>query len=153
MKKILLSHNEKVLLIDDEDYELVRTLNLHIQKNERRVYVFYKGKTTSLARVLVDVPSHLEIDHINHNPLDNRRKNLRTCSRLQNEANKPPGKNNTSGYKGVYWEKKEMKWVARIKENRKNIRLGSFKSKVKAAKAYNEAAKRIHGEFAWLNPV
>ena len=91
-----------------------------------------------------------QVDHINRNKLDNRFANLRICSPSQNNWNcGVKRKNNTSGFKGV--SKYKKKWVATIQANREHIHIGYFKNKVKAAKAYNQAALKYHGEFAGLN--
>lgn len=152
MKRISLKER-KCLLVDDEDYHLLSRHRWNYNVLENRAQTWIKGVTIGPGRLIVPVDKYHEIDHINGNPLDNRKINLRICTRVQNEANKPPGRNNTSGYKGVHWEKRLKKWRVKIKENKKIIHLGLFEKKEVAAQAYNEAAKRIHGEFAWLNPV
>lgn len=89
------------------------------------------------------------VDHINCNTLDNRRSNLRFATRAENARNvKPRGK---LKYKGVRLQ--GGKWYARISLNKKVFELGAYKTITEAARAYNEAAKRLHGEFAWLNPI
>ena len=62
-------------------------------------------------------------------------------------------KNNTSGFKGVYWHKARKKWRVQITVDGKNMHLGSFDDKKDAAQAYNDAAVQYHGEFAKLNEV
>lgn len=96
----------------------------------------------------------LDIDHINHNGLDNRRTNLRHVTRQQNMFNSRGYKKRTSIYKGVCQGKKNKKygrWVSYIKHNGKTIYLGSFTDEVSAAKAYNNAAIEKFGKFACLN--
>jgi len=97
------------------------------------------------------------VDHKNGNKLDNRRENLRICSRGENASNRHKQANNTSGYKGVHWEATRGKWIASIKRREngklKNFFLGRFDCKVEAAKAYNKRALELHGEFAILNKV
>ena len=68
------------------------------------------------------------VDHINRDKLDNRKENLRTVTRTQNQLNKGRQKNNISGYEGVTWDKRKEKWVSRISVNRKQIFLGQFTS-------------------------
>lgn len=94
-----------------------------------------------------------EIDHVNGNGLDNRRVNLRFASRSENCSNCRPSRNNRSGYKGVHWHKGAKKWRSQIKTNGKRIHLGYFENKNDAARAYNEAAIRLHGSFARLNTI
>ena len=93
------------------------------------------------------------IDHIDRNGLNNQRNNLRDSTRSQNNANRGLNKNNTSGYKGVCWNKQKQKWHARIRVNYKYVQLGLFDNIKDAARAYNKAALKYFGEFAWLNPI
>jgi hypothetical protein len=93
------------------------------------------------------------VDHVNRNGLDNRRINLRPATRSQNRVNCPPSRNNTSGYKGVSWNRPARRWVARIGVNGRRIGLGYFADSAEAARAYNRAALEAFGEYAWLNPV
>jgi len=93
------------------------------------------------------------VDHINRNRLDCREENLRLTTNQQNICNQGLHKNNTSGYKGVYWEKKANKWHAQIMYNRKCLYLGLFKDKKEAALAYNKKAVELFGKFACLNEI
>lgn len=93
------------------------------------------------------------VDHEDRNQLNCRKSNLRICKQSQNGINSPLPKNNTSGYKGVCFSKAAKKWMARIKVNYKGIYLGVFDDPKDAAAAYNEAAKKYFGDFAWLNPI
>ena len=92
-------------------------------------------------------------DHINRDPLDNRRCNLRPATSRQSCCNRSKFKSNSSGYIGVHWLPKTKNWCARIQTGRRRISLGSYKSKLKAAKVYDEAARKYHGEFATLNGI
>jgi len=89
-----------------------------------------------------------EIDHINGDPLDNRICNLRQATRAQNESNKGIQRNNTSGVKGVCWNKSRSKWVAQITVNGKHKRLGQFACIDEAAAAYAHAANEAFEGFA-----
>ncbi len=100
-----------------------------------------------------DLLSSEFIDHINGDGLDNRRENLRLASHTENNQNRRINRNNTSGYKGVYWNKNEGKWRARIMAHGKRHVLGQFVSIIDAAKAYNDAALKYYGEFADLNII
>jgi hypothetical protein len=98
------------------------------------------------------LPDCEEVDHVNHNGLDNRRQNLRAATRLQNSANKRKRKDGlTSHYRGVNWDKSKDTFVAQICANGKKVKLGSFASEEAAAIMYNIFAKRYVGEFANLN--
>jgi hypothetical protein len=88
------------------------------------------------------------LDHVNCVPLDNRIANLRLCDQSQNSANARRGSNNTSGFKGVTWDKKTKRWRAQITVNRRSIKLGRFPSPEDAHAAYVAAAEIHFGEFA-----
>ena len=90
----------------------------------------------------------LVVDHINGNPLDNRRTNLRVCTNAENMRNRGKNKNNTSGFKGVTYFKFAKLWKAQIKVDRKGVFLGYFKTPEAAHQAYCEAAAKYHGDFA-----
>lgn len=89
-----------------------------------------------------------EIDHINGNKADNRISNLRIASRCENQMNVAITVANTSGIKGVCYNKLASKWQAYIQANNKRHYLGLFSSKENAAEAYRVAEKQLHGEFA-----
>lgn len=89
-----------------------------------------------------------QVDHINGNRSDNRIANLRLATARENSRNAGMSRNNTSGYKGVFWERGCGKWRASITVNRKTIHLGVFVSAPEAHAAYCAAAKKYHGEFA-----
>ena len=93
------------------------------------------------------------IDHKNRNKSDNAIDNLRLATKSQNEANTEKRSTNSSGYKGVYWLKNAKKWRAKIDYNKKQIHIGLFVDKHDAAKAYNEKARELHGEYAFLNII
>lgn len=88
------------------------------------------------------------LDHRNMNRNDNRWENLRRASAAQNGANRVKGRNNTSGFKGVSWDKKKSKWASNIMKDRKNYFLGYFRTPEEAHAAYVIAADRLHGQFA-----
>ncbi len=94
-----------------------------------------------------------EIDHDNRIKDDNRILNLRIASAVQNGSNQGLSKANTSGYKGVMWFKRDSNWKAKIVVNGTAKHLGYFNCKHSAAKAYNSAALKYHGKFAYLNEV
>lgn len=94
---------------------------------------------------------HHLVDHINREAHDNRACNLRYCTQSQNQFNRAKKPNSTSQYKGVSWYTRDRCWRANVKSNGTNITLGKFQSEEDAARAYDEAAKKIAGEFAFLN--
>ena len=89
-----------------------------------------------------------EIDHIDMNRSNNRWINLRKATKSQNYANQKKYFNNTSGHKGVFWHKKNKKWLACLRYNKKLIYLGCYDNIDDAAKAYENAAFKYFGEFA-----
>lgn len=96
------------------------------------------------------------VDHINGNPLDNRRVNLRICSQRENRINRPKPifKNPSSRFKGVWLDKRKnlkRRWMAGLKLNNKRIWIGRFETEIEAAKAYDKNAKRFFRKFAHLN--
>jgi len=150
MKYIKL-YKGQLAIVDDEDFKLANNYKWYMNK---RGYV--KGMigdtTKSLHRIIMGEPSG-NVDHINGNKLDNRQSNLRICNQSQNCANSKIPKNNTSGYKGVHWNKALKKWQSYIMVRRKRIHLGYFYIREQAGKAYNDAAVEYFGEFARLNNI
>ena len=96
------------------------------------------------------IPDGQELDHINGDKLDNRLCNLRPATVSQNHANSKP-RGGTSRYKGVHWFKRDGKWHAAIGYNGKLVHLGYFANEIEAAKAYDKAARRLFGEYAYCN--
>lgn len=92
-----------------------------------------------------------EVDHIDGNPLNNRRANLRPATSAQNKRNSRVYANNASGYKGVFWDKWGRRWRAQIRENGHIRHIGYFYSRIDAAHAYDDAARRLYGPYAALN--
>jgi hypothetical protein len=89
-----------------------------------------------------------DLDHENRESIDDRIENLRPATTSQNAANTARRTNNTSGYKGVFWDKSARRWRAEITVNRKRIHLGYYDSPEEAHAAYCVAAKKFFGEFA-----
>lgn len=138
-------------LVDEDVYPTVRNHPWCIS-GVRTSYASARvgNRHVKLHHLVVGHPSvGLQVDHINGNKLDNRRCNLRLATNSQNCQNKPPGMGRE--WKGI--RKSKCGWMARIRTPDGRICLGTFKTEVEAARAYNEAAKRLHGEFAWLNPI
>lgn len=156
MKTIPLSQG-KVAIVDDEDYEWAKDFKWsyggkHYPYAVRRVGGRKNSKWTVLHRLIVNAPLGVDVDHKNGDTLDNRRSNLRLATTSQNLCNRGPMSNNTSGYKGVNWHKGHRMWRMNIQLQGKQRT--SYHHDIKdAARAYNEAAKELHGEFARLNEV
>jgi hypothetical protein len=147
----------KVALIDFADFDLIcrhKWCAVH-EPNDMYYAVMH---TRSIDGKRTRIGMHVLIagkgcDHKNRNGLDNRRENLRPASAVQNSSNRKIGKSNKSGYKGVSYCVKKRTWRASIMSEGIRHQLGSYHTAEDAALAYNEGAKRFHGEFAYLNEV
>ena len=102
-------------------------------------------------QIVLNCPAGLLPDHRNRNKLDNRRNNLRPATCLQNSANQSLRKDNRSGFKGVTWNKQQSRWKAQIRDAGKRLFLGYFHDAAEAARAYDQKARELFGEFAFLN--
>jgi hypothetical protein len=108
----------------------------------------------SLARYILQAPAHLQVDHVNHDTLDNRKANLRLCTKTENARNIRVGTYpKSSRYKGVNWSKIRSKWRARITVDGAQYELGFVENEMDAAMLYNTAAIQYFGEFALLNDL
>ncbi len=155
MKQIELTKGQ-FALVDDEDFEKLNSINWIAIKPRNKFYAVHnnsKNHKTYMHRMILDVTSKGQyVDHIDGNGINNQRYNLRICSNAQNLMNRGLNKNNSSGFKGVYFSNSKNCWVAQIKVNRKKItRLA--KTATEAAKKYNDLAVQFFGEFAVLNNV
>jgi len=111
-----------------------------------------KRSTIKMHRIIMNTPSFLKTDHINHDGLDNRKVNLRICSSQQNCMNAIPfGAIKYKGVSVLYKNKSGKVYEANIRFDRIKTRIGIFKDPVLAAKAYDIKAKELFGEFAYLN--
>lgn len=165
MKYIQLKHNLQAI-VDDEDYEYINQWRWHsyngyavrAMRMKSSEYGKKDGKyvTVKMHRLIVNASKDKEVDHINGNPLDNRKTNLRLVTSQQNKWNQKTKTNNTSGFKGVSLFKDRFRskpWRAYIVIDNKQKSLGVYESKLEAARAYNEGAKKYFGEFARFNNI
>jgi len=154
MKKLPLSgkHGKgKFTMVDDEDAARLEEMGVSLSLSTRGYVQFsYKSKTWVLHRFLIQPQKKLVVDHIDCNPLNNCKANLRQCTPSQNCANVRKRKNK---FKGVSFNKKNQKFVAQIMHEGKYHWLGYFEKETDAARAYNAKAKELFGEFAFLNDV
>ena len=151
------SKNEKIK-VDKEDFELVSKYNWNCYSGyaltfNRRKENNYKLKSKSMHRLILQPKGKEQIDHINGNRLDNRKHNLRICTVQQNSCNRKKAKNSNSKYLGVTFHKRDNRWQAQIRTNKKRIYLGYFITEKEAAEAYNDAAIKYHKEFAKINKI
>jgi hypothetical protein len=151
VKEIYLSQG-KVAIVDDDRYDEISKFKWYVVFERKKFYaVRHSGKSRIwMHRYILQTPLGRETDHINGDTLDNRCENLRICTRSQNMANQRKTRG-SSKYKGVYWYKPRRKWKAELTFNQEHIYLGLFESEIDAAKAYDDKAKEIFGEFAHLN--
>jgi hypothetical protein len=146
----------QVALVDDADYEWLSAFKWYASKTRsgdyyavRNVRAGGQRRTFRLHQAIL--PGVPEVDHRNQDKLDNQRHNLREATRAQNQANKGVGSTNTSGFKGVYWHKHAGKWRALIWSGGRQRQIGSFETSKEAAEAYDRAAIKTFGSFAYLN--
>lgn len=148
--KVIRSTGGTKVLLDDDDYLWVRFYSLY--DNGRFISFCDRGKNKPLCREILHITDpKVHIDHENMNYRDNRKGNLRPGNGNDNAHNRAVYIGSVSRYKGVSWKTPRKKWQAAIKVNGQTIYLGLFENEVDAAKAYNRAAKELHGKFARLN--
>ena len=156
--RILKATGGEKILIDNDDYKWAKYFSWtvtwgSVNKNVASVRTYETG--FRLCRVIMEVVNGQIVDHVNGNGLDNQKNNLRICTRRENLFNKKKYLSGKNRFKGVYKRKLIYKntWEARINFNKKPIYLGDFSNEIDAAKAYNERAKKLYGQFAKLNIV
>jgi hypothetical protein len=144
-----------VALVDPADVDSVLQHKWSVHRERTKTYAVRNVRRADGSRTTQKLHTFLTgwpfVDHINGDGLDNTRSNLRQATNAENLHNRGPQSNNTSGYKGVYWNKQAGKWHAQIRAHRKAHFLGHHDTAEAAARAYDEAAVRLHGEFAHLN--
>lgn len=138
--------NQRVL-VDDMNKKWLSNYSWCIGVNGYAV-ARVKGKVVYMHRLLFHVKSGQLVDHMNGNKLDNRFRNLRLCTSAQNARNQKIRFNNTSGFKGVSWDKVHRKYHAYIKVDYRRKHLGYFDNIIDAKNAYIQGAIKYHGKFA-----
>lgn len=152
MQTIPLSQN-KVAIIDDEDFRWISQTKwfCHHGNAETKRTIGGRRVIISMAREIMKCPEGRVVDHINGDKLDNRKTNLRICTQAENTRNRGMSAHNSSGFKGVTFNKGVKRWIACIRLNGKNKHLGCFDSPEDAARAYDMAAEKNYGQFARTN--
>ncbi len=157
MKQIKLTKGQ-FALVDDEDYVWLSRWRWHTRVAKHTNYaarsvsgVDGKQRDLKMHRAILKVEQGYDIDHKDRNGLNNQRNNLRQCTKSENCYNRSKHPSNTSGYRGVSWRAQRNRWKAQINVDGAQIHIGSYFCIIKAARAYDEAAKKHHREFAQLN--
>lgn len=142
--------NGRFAIVDAADYEWLSQYKWFLVGNgyaARRE----KGKTILMHREIMQAPEGMVVDHIDGNPMNSRRANLRTCTSAENMHNTAKRTGATSRFKGVYFNRRVGKWCARIQFKGKDFWLGYFDDELEAAHAYDRKAVELGIEFARLN--
>lgn len=160
--ELVLSPSLPPVLYDPVDDPIVSRFKwrVHLSGSTRKPYAvtYLNKKPLGMHRLIMGLPSHMEIDHINGNGLDNRRENLRICTPAQNRQNAPGWAKRKCPYKGVSkitkWRRARSTtpiWEARICYDSKQRVIGTYLTPQEAAHAYDAQARIHHGRFACLN--
>lgn len=144
MKTIPFSNDVSVALVDDDDYRKINKYRW-IKNNMGYGTRGTGGTTYMIHRVIMGAVKGQFVDHIDGNPLNNQKNNLRLCTHRQNMYNRKIHRNNTSGYRGVV--KVKEKWRAYIKVNYQRIHIGVYDTAEEAGRAYTTKAKELFGDF------
>jgi len=146
-------------LVDPEDFERLNQYKWHCThfgyairaarnksgKGSRQVAVY-------MHKLVCPVPEGAIVDHINRNPLDNRKANLRPATQKQNVWNRKfVRKGGRTHYNGIRWDKNREKWQVRLAINGRRESFGYYADEVEAARAYDRVIKQYRGQFAALN--
>jgi len=156
MVKRIHVHSNSEALIDDADFDKVSKYRW-VLGNGGYPQAWLNGRRIYMHRIIMgdairaSASGASVVDHINRNPLDNRRKNLRIATRSQNVVNRSLPKANKYGYRGVDYNRNHQSFYAVIYANNKRYKKWPYATAEEAAHAYDELAREHHGDFAQLN--
>ena len=143
--------NNSEFIFDIEDLPIIKSRNWYVDKDGYLASSYlYKGRRcfTMFHRLVVNAKPGQVVDHINRNRADNRKQNLRCCSRFENNLNRGRRSSNKSGVIGVYYDVKRNKWIANITYNKRRIFIGRFSTKEAAVKARLAKEAELFKDFA-----
>lgn len=144
-----INNSEITFTIDSEDFEKIKNYCWHC--SNERVYSTINKKRQLLHRFILGLTDKsMVVDHINRNPLDNRKQNLRVCSQSDNSKNRSLYKNNKSGHNGICYSKRDNKWYVYIDCNKKHYNCGQFDTYEEALKIRIDKEQELFGEYAPL---
>ena len=149
MREIQLTQG-RITFVDDDDFEDLNKNTWGVTKGavDRVIWDSGNRRHEVMSRRIMKCPPDRVVDHIDGNPLNNQRSNLRICIPSENQRNRRMPSINTSGFKGVTWHKQCQKWQSQIGHYNKNYHLGLFDTKEEAYEAYKRKSKELHGEYA-----
>ena len=156
MKEIPLTQG-KITIVDDEDYERLAKHKWFADEDHGgrawRAMRHERNACIQMGREILGAPDGMYVDHINGDPLDNRRSNLRLCTPMENSRSRRKNLRSSSQYKGVHWNTERRRWIAQIKINYRKVKLGRYERELDAARAYDRAALEHFGAFAVINGI
>ena len=142
---VKLRRSDKEVLCDIADWERLKHITWFYDSGYAKSMIF--GKRVMFHRMVMNAPVEMEVDHINHNTLDNRRENLRVVSHIVNMANRGLQTNNKTGMNGVSFMKSNSRYYAQINVNGKRMYLGCYKTIEEAKEARLKAEKEYKDPY------
>lgn len=146
----IFTKKSEVILVSAEDAERVLGHTWYVNK-DGYAQTMVERRPVLMHRMLCGTPKGLETDHRDRNKLNNTRSNLRVATKGENGANRQKSARSKNRFKGVRWSKFINRWFAECVKNGVEHQSRACRSEEEAARAYDELAKKHHGEFAWLN--
>jgi hypothetical protein len=142
-------------IVDAADFEWLSRYKWHAAPRDAKGGFYArrheKGRGIWMHREIMKAPEGLVVDHIDNNGLNDRRCNLRLCTRTQNGRNRRKNRDSANEYKGIWTDKRTGRSYAQIRFKGKQLYLGVYDTAIEAARAYDRKAIELHGQFAYLN--